>query len=206
VSKVVFTYGAMNSGKTTALMSVAYNYGEMNSLGRPNGNALVLKPSADTKGDRQLVNRRGERLDVDILATPDMDVFEEVHAHMARVGMKDLACLLVDEAQFSTEKQVWQMLQLAKMSKIAVLAYGIRTDFQGKLFPGSKALFEVADEFVELSTICRCQKKARFNGRMDNGVFVFEGNQVAIDGVDNTTYEPLCGTCYLEEQAKAIAV
>jgi thymidine kinase len=90
------------------------------------------------------------------------------------------------------------LLRIAILENVPVLAYGIRTDFQTVAFPGSRRLLEVAHSLEELKTICRCGRKAVFNGRQVNGAFVFDGDQVAIDG-DEVTYESLCGSCYLEE-------
>jgi len=111
---------------------------------------------------------------------------------------RDVSCLLIDEAQFLTSDQVDGLLRIALMDAIPVLAYGIRTDFQTVAFPGSRRLLEVAHSLEELKTICRCGRKAIFNARRIDGVFVFDGDQVAIDGED-VTYESLCGVCYLEE-------
>ena len=91
-----------------------------------------------------------------------------------------------------------QALEIAVLDSVPVLAYGIRTDFQTKSFPGSRRLLEIAHSLEELKTICRCGRKAMFNGRKLNGQFTFDGEQVAIDG-DKVTYESLCATCYLEK-------
>ncbi len=125
---------------------------------------------------------------------------------MSRTG-RDVSCLLVDEAQFLTERQVDDLLRIAVVDGIPVLAYGIRTDFQTVAFPGSRRLLEVAHSLEELKTICRCGRKAIFNGRKIDGRYVFDGDQVAIDastelsasGVHTVEYESLCGVCYLQE-------
>jgi len=111
----------------------------------------------------------------------------------------DVACLLLDESQFFSPEQIDQALEIAVLDGIPVLAYGIRTDFLTKSFPGSLRLFELAHSLEELKTVCRCGRKAIFNSRMDNGHFVFEGNQIALDGID-TSYESLCAGCYLRER------
>jgi thymidine kinase len=105
---------------------------------------------------------------------------------------------LLDEAQFLSEQQVDDLLRIAIQQDIPVLAYGIRTDFQTVAFPGSRRLLEIAHSLEELKTICRCGRKAVFNGRRIGDRFVFDGDQVAIDGTE-VTYESLCGACYLEE-------
>ena len=104
----------------------------------------------------------------------------------------------MDEAQFLSERQVDDLLRIAVVEDVPVLAYGIRTDFQTVAFPGSRRLLEVAHSLEELKTICRCGRKALFNARKVGDRFVFDGAQVAIDGVD-ASYESLCGACYLEE-------
>jgi thymidine kinase len=118
-------------------------------------------------------------------------------APLAETG-KPVSCLLVDESQFLTEGQVDDLLRIAIVEGTPVLAYGIRTDFQTVAFPGSRRLLEIAHSLEELKTICRCGRKAVFNARKIDGRFVFDGDQVAIDGVD-VTYESLCGSCYLYE-------
>ena len=108
-----------------------------------------------------------------------------------------ISCLLVDEAQFLTTWQVDELLRIAVLDGIPVLAYGIRTDFQTIAFPGSQRLLEIAHSLEELKTICRCGRKAIFNGRRVAGEFVFDGGQVAIDQGE-VSYESMCGNCYLE--------
>jgi thymidine kinase len=110
----------------------------------------------------------------------------------------DVSCLLVDEAQFLSEAQVDDLLRIAILDRVPVLAYGIRTDFQTIAFPGSRRLLEIAHSLEELKTICRCGRKAVFNARKVGENYIFDGEQVAIDGVD-VEYESLCGACYLEE-------
>ena len=109
--------------------------------------------------------------------------------------------MLIDESQFLTRDQVDQALEIAVLDSVPVLAYGIRTDFLTNSFPGSHRLFELAHSIEELKTVCRCGRKAVFNARLDDGAFVFEGSQVAIDGID-TSYESLCAGCYLRERAR----
>ncbi|MCY7290001.1 MAG: thymidine kinase [Cryobacterium sp.] len=195
MAKLYFRYGAMNSGKSTSMLQAAYNYEERGHK------VLLAKPSVDTKGDRGILSRLGVTRGVDYLLPPETDAYAAFQQHRAEVlaatGL-DVSCLLVDEAQFLTEPQVDDLLRIAILLNIPVLAYGIRTDFQTVAFPGSRRLLEVAHSLEELKTICRCGRKAVFNGRQIDGVFVFDGDQVAIDG-EQVTYESLCGSCYLEE-------
>ncbi|HEY7796287.1 MAG TPA: thymidine kinase [Microbacteriaceae bacterium] len=198
MSKLYFRHGAMNSGKSTALLQAAHNYEERNQ------HVLLAKPAIDKKGDREIVSRLGVTRTVDLLLTPEMNLRESFWeiANESSSNGKPIACLLMDESQFLTENQVDQSLELAVLDNIPVLAYGIRTDFQTKSFPGSRRLLEIAHSLEELKTICRCGRKAMFNGRLFDGRFVFDGEQVAIDGVE-VTYESLCADCYFQEKAKA---
>jgi len=196
VAKLHFKYGAMNSGKSDTLIKTAYNYGEQ-GLG-----VLTVKPSIDTKGDQKIVARGGATRKVDILATPDMDIREVVKGKQDKV----LACVLVDESQFLSKEQIDQLYDIAKRDNISVIAYGLRADFRQELFPGSKRLFEIADNIEKLPTMCRCGSQAEFNCRLIDGKYVFEGEQVAIDGEGEVTYNSLCGNCYNDERALATQV
>ena len=195
MSKLYFRYGAMNSGKSTALLQAAYNYEERGQ------NVLLAKPQIDTKGEATIVSRLGMTRAVDFTVAPDEDILAAFVKHRERLrasGAGPVSCLLVDEAQFLTESQVDDLLRIAIVEGVPVLAYGIRTDFQTVAFPGSRRLLEVAHSLEELKTICRCGRKAVFNARKVGDQFIFDGDQVAIDGVD-VTYESLCGQCYLDE-------
>jgi thymidine kinase len=127
-----------------------------------------------------------------------LDRFQQHRTRVIEEHGRDVSCLLIDEAQFLTSEQVEDLLRIALMDDIPVLAYGIRTDFQTVAFPGSRRLLEISHSLEELKTICRCGRKAIFNARLIDGHFVFDGAQVAIDGAE-VTYESLCGVCYLEE-------
>ncbi len=213
MAKLYFRYGAMNSGKSTALLQAAHNYEERGQR------VLLAKPRIDTKGADQISSRLGVTRVVDFLIDPDDDVrglFAEhrsrvQHTHDELAGLHrpptDVACLLIDEAQFLTAEQVDDLLRIAVLDGVPVLAYGIRTDFRTHAFPGSRRLLDIAHSLEELKTICRCGRKAIFNARLVDGRFVFEGDQVAIDastelsanGVLEVTYESLCAECYLRE-------
>lgn len=186
MAKLYFRYGAMNSGKSTGLLQAAYNYEERGQK------VLLAKPGVDTKGVHDVVSRLGVTRTVDLV----FSATDEVRAAVLAAG--PVSCLLVDEAQFLTRVQVDDLLRLAVQDGVPVLAYGIRTDFRTQAFPGSARLLEVAHALEELKTICRCGRKALFNARQVDGDFVFDGSQVAIDGVD-VGYESLCGVCYLAE-------
>ena len=196
MAKLYFRYGAMNSGKSTALLQAAFNYEERGQ------HVLLAKPAIDSKGDNAIVSRLGMTRLVDFTVGPDEDIYAAFVRERERVIREtgsDVACLLVDESQFLGEAQVDDLLRIAIIEDVPVLAYGIRTDFQTVAFPGSRRLLEVAHSLEELKTICRCGRKAVFNARTVNGQFVFDGDQVAIDGDAEVSYEALCGACYLEE-------
>jgi thymidine kinase len=200
MAKLYFRYGAMNSGKSTALLQAAHNYEERGH------EVLLAKPEIDSKGAREIVSRLGVARVADFTIAPDEDVlaaFMREREEVVRTTERDVSCLLVDEAQFLTEGQVDDLLRIAIEQDVPVLAYGIRTDFQTVAFPGSRRLLEIAHSLEELKTICRCGRKAIFNARTVNGQFVFDGDQVAIDASSaagaEIGYESLCGACYLEE-------
>ena len=195
MAKLYFRYGAMNSGKSTALLQAAFNYEERGQ------HVLLAKPAIDSKGDNAIVSRLGMTRLVDFTVGPDEDIyaaFVREREKVIRETGSDVACLLVDESQFLGEAQVDDLLRIAIIEDVPVLAYGIRTDFQTIAFPGSRRLLEVAHSIEELKTICRCGRNAVFTARMVGDTYIFDGDPVAIDGVD-VTYESLCGACYLEE-------
>ena len=187
----------MNSGKSTALLQAAHNYEERGQA------VLLAKPAVDTKGDTAILSRLGVDRHVDFLVTPEINLrteFQKRSSLQRESTGKRVACLLLDEAQFLTRDQVDQALEIAVLDDVPVLAFGIRTDFLTNGFPGSLRLLEIAHSLEELKTICRCGKKAMFNGRKVNDEFVFDGAQVAIDG-DQVTYESLCPSCYFRERS-----
>jgi thymidine kinase len=187
MAKLYFRYSAMNSGKTTALIQAAFNYEERGM------HVVVLKPRIDTKGESTIVSRLGAKRKVDLLVSPKDNVRSALEAQLTK---SHFDCLLVDEAQFLATKQIDDLFWFAVNRDIPVLTYGLRTDFKTNGFPGSTRLLELAHELQELKTICRCGRKALFNGRKVNGKFVASGDQVAIDGEAKVDYESLCATCY----------
>ncbi len=211
MAKLYFRYGAMNSGKSTSLLQAAYNYEERGQ------HVLLAKPEIDTKDADRISSRLGVTRQVDFLIPRTADLRTLFAAHRSRVrhaGVEtllpaeapaarahDVACLMIDEAQFLTPAQVDDLLRIVVLDGIPVLAYGIRTDFRTQAFPGSRRLLELAHSLEELKTICRCGRKALFNARLAGGRFVFDGDQVAIDelSADRITYESMCAECYLRE-------
>jgi thymidine kinase len=194
MAKLYYRYGAMNAGKTTVLLQAAHNYEEMGM------HPFLMKPSVDSKGDDLLVSRLGISRKVDLLCVPSDDLFLRIKSENEK---KKIDCVFCDEAQFLTAEQVDQLMGVVVELGIPVVCYGLRTDFMRRGFEGSDRLLQTAHTIEEIKTICRCGKKAIFNGRKVNGKFVFEGSQVAIDGKDSVTYESLCASCYLREMRKA---
>lgn len=191
MAKLHFRYSAMNAGKTTIMLQTAYNYEERNQK------VLIIKPSIDTKGGRQVVSRIGLSRDVDYLISPDDSIFDKIKDCLNWVN-----CILVDEAQFLRKSQVEELYYITKLYNIPVIAFGLRTDFRTNGFEGSIRLLELADALEEMPTICRCGKKARFNARKVNGEFTSDGDSVVIDGTQNVEYESLCGSCYIKKVLK----
>lgn len=189
MSKLFFRYGAMGSGKTAALLQVAYNYEQKNMK------VILIKPSIDTKGDSKVVSRIGISREVDIILGPNDSVMEKMFP-------KKPYAIIVDEAQFLTPKQVEELYLMTKAYDVPVLCYGLRCDFQMKGFPGSTRLLEIADDIEELKTICKCGSKATQNLRLINGEPTFEGEQVVIDDHTQVEYEGVCGKCYLKLSRK----
>lgn len=187
MAKLHFKYGAMNSGKSDTLIKTAFNYTERGL------NAVIVKPKVDTKGDNRVMSRGGFQMTAHIVADDTLDLESVIMSY------DDPAIVLVDEAQFLTPKQVSQLLVLTKQHDISVICYGLRSDFQTKLFPGSERLFELADNIEKLPTMCFCGSQAEFNTRKINGRYVFEGSQVAIEDDHEITYDSLCGRCYVRE-------
>ncbi|WP_061961301.1 thymidine kinase [Demequina flava] len=189
MAKLYFRYGAMNSGKSTMLLQAAYNYEERAQ------SPVIVKPGVDTKAGRKVSSRIGLEREVDAIIAGDVlleDVLESVRP------IADTDAIFIDEAQFLTPAQVDEAFTIAVTRRVPVLAYGLRSDFRTRAFPGSARLLELAHSIEELKTICRCGSKAMMNARLIDGVFVSDGAQVAIDG-QAAEYESLCGTCYIEK-------
>jgi thymidine kinase len=195
MAKLYFTHGTMGAQKTTQLLAAAHNFEEHG------GRVLITKPAIDTKGERALMSRIGLRREADFLTTPDMDIQAEVLRRRETLGR--ISAVLVDEAQFLQPAQVDQLLALAVLHAIPVMAWGLRTDFRTRGFPGSLRLLEIAHELRESIAMCGhgggCAHRAQFTARMVTGVFVAEGAQVAIDGDAAVTYTALCARHYLED-------
>lgn len=188
MAKLYFYYASMNAGKSTTLLQADFNY-------REGGMATMLWTAAlDDRNDRHAIESRiGLGADAHRFSV-DTDLWDRVSAAHRE---QPLACVLVDEAQFLSEAQVWQLARLADEAGIPVLCYGLRTDFQGEPFPGAKVLLGIADSLVELKAVCHCGRKATMNLRVDaSGDAVREGQQTEIGG--NDLYVALCRKHFVE--------
>lgn len=188
MSKLYFRYSAMNAGKSTALMQVAHNYQERGMR------AIILKPAIDTKAGAKISSRIGIEKCVDYVVGESDNLLETI-------DLTGVDCVLVDEAQFLSSRQVDQLWEMAVTRGVPVICYGLRTDFQLEGFPGSTRLLLLAHSVEELKTICRCGRKALYNMRLIDGQPIFDGEQVAIDG-EEVTYESVCGGCYIDYRGK----
>lgn len=172
MAKLYFYYSAMNAGKSTTLLQSAYNYRERGM------NVMLFTPSID---DRDGLDKISSRIGLEARAEVfdnDHDLFIHIRDAQAK---EDVHCILIDEAQFLTGKQVLQLTLVCDRLKIPVLCYGIRTDFQGEPFEGSKYLLAWAEEMVEIKTVCTSGKKATMNARLDDqGERVWQGEQVDV--------------------------
>ena len=182
MAKLYFYYSSMNAGKSTNLLQSSYNYKERGM------NTLVLAPQLDDRyGSGKVTSRIGIESEATTFS-PDSNLFDTVEASNAEAP---LHCVLIDEAQFLTREQVFQLSEVTDKLRIPVLAYGLRTDFQGEPFEGSKYLLAWSDNLKEIKAICHCGKKATMVLRMDaDGKAVTDGAQVEIGG--NDRYVSMC--------------
>jgi thymidine kinase len=194
MAKLYFRYAAMNAGKSTQVLQVRHNYHERHQT------TLLLKPSVDIRDGNHVIRARvGLAEDVDGLIDSDTDIQAVVNEALeSREGR--INCILIDEAQFLTPAQVEALGDIADFQGIPVMCFGLRSDFQGQLFPGSSALMARADNIEELKTICWCGRKATHNGRLIDGEMVSEGPQVYIGG--NESYIALCRKHWRLSEAK----
>ncbi|MCI5994313.1 MAG: thymidine kinase [Clostridiales bacterium] len=183
MAKLYFKYGAMGSSKTATALITKYNYEERGMR------VWLIKPAADSRdGEFTLRSRVGLTAEAEAIG-PDKDI----RALYARREAVDV--IIVDECQFMTGKQIDELRELVDREDLPVLCFGLRTDFQTKLFPGSRRLFELADSITEIKTICDCGRKATVNARLSpEGYVVTEGSQVFLGG--NDSYIAMCHKCY----------
>ena len=186
MAKLYFKYGAMGSSKTAQALITKYNY-EENEM-----QVWLIKPSADTRDGAQILRSRiGLEAQVQVIS-PDQNIYTVFTGRQTKCDV-----IIVDECQFLTEQQIDQLREIVNDYDIPVLCFGLRTDFQTRLFPGSRRLMEVADAIQEIKTMCDCGIKATVNARIDsNGYIVTEGDQVVLGG--NDTYIAMCHKCYIQ--------
>lgn len=186
MAKLYFKYGAMGSSKTAQALITKYNY-EENDM-----SVWLIKPSADTRdGADVLRSRIGLQANVEVM-TPEMDIFD----CFTKTQKDRCDVVIVDECQFMTPAQVDQLRAIVNEYEVPVLCFGLRTDFQTKLFPGSLRLMELADVIEEIKTMCDCGAKAIINARIDSdGFIVTQGAQVVLGG--NDSYIAMCHRCYV---------
>ena len=184
MAKLYFRYGAMNCGKTTALLQTAHNYSESGQK------AIIIKPAVDTKMKSCVTSRLGISREVDLLVEENDNLFK----HFEENG-QGLDCILVDEVQFLTVDQIEELYRVAVVLNIPVICYGLRADFRMDGFPASSRLLELAHSITEMKNVCACGKKATCNLRLVNNVPVFKGNQIEIDDSDFISYKAVCSEC-----------
>ncbi|NUH65816.1 thymidine kinase [Sulfitobacter sp. S0837] len=182
MAKLYFNYSTMNAGKSTVLLQAAHNYVERGMV------PYLLTAQFDNRaGEGRIASRIGIGQKADTFA-PGEDLLAKV---IARLAEGPCACIFIDEAQFLEAEQVWQLARAVDDLGVPIMCYGLRVDFQGKLFPGSAALLALADEMREVRTICHCGKKATMVVRQDaKGQVIRAGAQVQIGG--NESYVSLC--------------
>ena len=182
MAKLYFSYSTMNAGKSTVLLQASHNYGERGMK------TMLFTAELD---NRSKVGNISSRIGLSEKASTfnnDDNLFSSVQE---KLNIDKISCVFVDEAQFLTEKQVWELSDVVEILNIPVMCFGLRTDFQGKLFEGSSSLLAIADELKEIKTICHCGKKANMVVRVDsNGKVLKEGAQIEIGG--NEKYISLC--------------
>lgn len=182
MAKLYFNYSTMNAGKSTILLQAAHNYRE-----RGMETYLITAKLDNRAGEGRIGSRIGIEAEADMFA-PDSDIGEMIRGAVTK---QEIACVLIDEAQFLTEEQVWQLARSVDDLDVPIMTYGLRVDFLGKLFPGSATLLALADEMREIRTICHCGRKATMVVRQDDeGSTLTGGEQVQIGG--NETYVSLC--------------
>ena len=182
MAKLYFSYSTMNAGKSTVLLQASHNYGERGMK------TMLFTAELD---NRSKVGNISSRIGLSEKASTFNNNDNLFYSVEKRLKKDKISCVFVDEAQFLTEKQVWELSDVVEILNIPVMCFGLRTDFQGKLFEGSSSLLAIADELKEIKTICHCGKKANMVVRVDsNGKVLKEGAQIEIGG--NEKYISLC--------------
>lgn len=186
MKELVFYYGSMGCGKTSELLKTRF---EMLEDGFK---VVVMKPYVDKKGGSYIVSRDDNKVEVDFLVKDMDNIYIDVSKYLVK---NNLDYILVDEAQFLTKRHIDQLSDIVDILGIGVVCYGLKTDFKCDLFEGSKRLLEISDTIKEIKRKCSCGRKKMFNMRIVKGIPVFDGEQLAIDGID-AGYEAMCRYCY----------
>ena len=183
MAKLYFRYGTMGSGKSIDLLKVAYNYEERNQK------CLLMVPSTDTRyGTGKVTTRIGLQRDA-VICYPNTNVYDYVSSLEAKPD-----CVIVDECNFLTKKQVNELSDVVDYLNIPVICYGLRADFKCELFEGSEELMAIADKIEEIKTICECGRKATINMRYQDGKAIIDGDKILVGG--NEMYKAVCRKCY----------
>lgn len=195
MSKLYYYYGSMASAKTLRLLSTAYNFEEKNVQ------IMVLKPALDTRDGEGIIRSRAGLERKCVMIDKDMNLYKAIKAYknVLAAQFETLKWVIIDECQFLTEDQVNQLSDVVDFLDVSVMCFGLRTDFKSQLFPGSKRLFELADDIEEIKSTCECgDRKTSINARFDeNGEIVTEGSQVEIGG--NDRYRAICRKCWKDK-------
>lgn len=197
MAKLNFRYGAMNCGKSDTLIKTAFNYTE-NGL-----DVVTIMPEIAMRKPGFTTSRAGLEWQVDIATNPETNLYTEYHQF---IGKRKVACVLVDEVNFMTARQVADLEHIAKLDNTSVVAFGIRSNIQRELFNGSKRMFELADTIEKMITMCPCGSQAEFNGRYVDAVFHVGEPVVWIDSDDRVKYQSLCAGCYLKASQEPGAI
>ena len=190
MAKLYFRYGTMGSAKTLNLLAVAHSYRLQEKK------VLILKPQLDTRFAQEAVrSRSGLEKPADLLVTNETRLSGE--------HLKNLSCILVDEAQFLHPEFIDHLREISRDQNIPVICYGLRTDFRAQLFPGSKRLFELSDSIEEIKNTCHyCNRKSIYNMRMINGKGILEGPQILLGAEE--TYVSVCAGCYHQHTKNSV--
>jgi thymidine kinase len=192
MSKLFYFWGTMNSGKTHRLLSTAYNFEEKGIQ------IMVLKPALDTRDGEGIIRARAGIERKCVMIDNEINLYKAIKAYknVLAAQLETLKWVIIDECQFLTEEQVDQLSDVVDFLDVNVMCFGLRTDFQSHLFPGSKRLFELADDIEEIKSPCECgERKTSINARFDeNGEIITEGSQVEIGG--NDKYKAICRRCW----------
>ncbi len=180
-AKLYFRYGAMGASKTANALMVEHNYKERDQF------ALLYKPSVDNRYGEDKVKSRIGISNTGRIISKQMDIYNDVKSELKN---KEINCIIIDEAQFLSKKNIIELCRIVDELNIPVIAYGLRTDFKGELFEGSMWLLALSDSIEEIKTVCFCGKKAIMNARIQNDKLVKTGDQIQIGG--NESYIALC--------------